>query len=102
MPRSRATSSIEVAWNPLAKKMLAALCRTSWRRVPGLDLEAERPAGRARRALGAGFPSDFLEGTTNLTKRKNIVTEGEAGSGEMPSSHFRKRGIRGIQEKLIC
>jgi hypothetical protein len=56
--------------------MLAALRRTSWRRVPGLGLEVERPAWRARRGLGAGFPLDFFEGTTNLAKRKNIVTEG--------------------------
>src|SRR5258707_15741688 len=84
MPTSRATSSIEVAWNPLAKKMLAALFRTSWSRVPGLGLESERPAWRARRGLDAGFPFDFFEGTTNLTKLKNIVTEGKGGGGEMP------------------
>src|ERR1700676_115643 len=91
MPTSRATSSIEVAWNPFAKKILAALFRTSCRRVPGLDLEAERPAWRARRGFGAGFSLDFFEGTTNLTERKNIVTEGTAAGGEMPSKHRRTR-----------
>jgi hypothetical protein len=45
---------------------LAALRRTSWRRVPGLDLEAERPAWRARRGFGGDFPLDFFEGTTYL------------------------------------
>jgi hypothetical protein len=27
---------------------------------------------------------DFFEGTTDLTERKNIVTEGKAGSGVAP------------------
>src|SRR5258708_39268863 len=98
MPTSRATSSIEVAWNPLAKKMLAALFRTSWSRVPGLGLESERPAWRARRGLGAGFPLDFFEGTTNLTELKNVVTEGEAGGGKMAFKSWRAGIKRDFQQ----
>src|SRR5216684_8760839 len=81
--------------------MLAALFRTSWSRVPGLGLESERPAWRARRGLGAGFPLDFFEGTTNLTKRKNIVTEGKAAGGEMPFKCCRAR-IKRLSAKLNC
>jgi hypothetical protein len=44
--------------------------------VPGLGLVEERPAWRARRGLGAGFPLDFFEGTTDLTEPKKIVAEG--------------------------
>src|SRR5258708_1468242 len=74
---------------------------TSWSRVPGLGLESERPAWRARRGLGAGFPLDFFEGTTNLTKRKNIVTEGKAVGGEMLFKCCRAEIKKDFQQNCI-
>src|SRR5215470_17547431 len=55
--------------------MLAALCSTSSRRVPGFPFEPERGTRRARRGLGAGARLDFFEGTANLTELNIIVTE---------------------------
>src|SRR5271165_5823676 len=70
--------------------MFAALCRTSSRRVPGLDLAGSCGALRGRSGLGTDLRLEVLPGTGVLTRSaERIVAEEGAGSG------------RGIQRRLL-
>src|SRR5208337_4848620 len=70
--------------------MFAALCKTSSRRVPGLDLAGGCGALRGRSGLGTDLRLEILPGTGVLTRNAgNIVAEEDAGNG------------RGIQRRLV-